>query len=321
MTVSVCIPTYNSEKYLRECIDSVLAQTWADFELIISDNASTDGTCDIVRAYSDPRIQLHRFEPFAGMAANFNHAASLARGKFVKFLCYDDVIEPTCLAKQVAMLERHAAMVLATSGLRYMDAEGKTIGELSLCAHDAILSDVEVIAGNLTYGNLIGLPSAALIRRQSLNEAGPFSDAFPEMLDVEMYLRLIRLGPVGYLPERLCSCRLHPQAMTTKYRKSGVVRRDLLRLTEAMLRSVTPTWFARRIAWGRVAGSFLAQAFSGVRHGYWRWPIAALGQAFLIDPWFLGLGGFLIFFRTGLLGFAAGSDRRIRICRGRTLHV
>jgi len=319
MTVSVCIPTYNSAKYLRECIESVLAQTWTDFELVVSDNASTDATCQIVRSYSDPRIRLHRIEPFVGIAGNFNHALGLARGKYVKFLCYDDRLEPTCLEKQVAMLERNPALVLVTCGLRRIDAAGQTRDEVSWCTQERVLNPGEVIAANLVYGNFIGLPSATLVRRESLTKAGPFSDQFPQMMDVEMYLRLIQQGPVGHIPESLCAYRLHAEAMTTRFRKTGVVRRDLRRLTEAMLRSVSPSWFARRVAWGRVAGSYLVQALFGIRHGYLGWPLAAVGQAFRMDPLFLGLAAFLAFFQTGLLGLTADQDRKLRIRTGRTL--
>jgi len=319
MTVSVCIPTYNSAKYLRECIASVLAQTFADFEVIVSDNASTDSTCEIVRSFSDPRIALHRLEPFVGMAGNFNHALTLAKGKYIKFLCYDDLIDPACLEKQVSMLKQDSSLVLVTSGLRCVDAARQTVREVAWCAKETILRDVDVITANLVYGNFIGLPSAALIRRESLVKAGTFSEAFPQMMDVEMYLRLIRQGSVGYLPDRLCAQRLHLQAMTTTYRKTGVVRRDMRLLTESMLRSVSPTWWARRVAWGRVAGSFLSQAMSGLRHGYLKWPLVAAGQAFLIDPFFLGLAAFMTLFQTGLLGLAAEGDRRLHVRTGRTL--
>ncbi len=319
MTVSVCIPTYNSAQYLRETIASVLAQTFTDFELIVCDNGSTDGTCEIARSFSDPRIQLQQLAPFAGMAGNFNHAITLARGKYVKFLCYDDLIEPACLEKQVAMLEKDSSLALVTTALRCIDAAGKNVGEVAWMKQETILRDVDVITANLVYGNFIGIPSATLIRGEALAKAGPFSENFPQMMDVEMYLRLIRQGQVGFLPERLCAWRLHAHAMTTTYRKTGVVRRDMRLLTEEMLRSVSATWSARRVAWGRVAGSYLSQAMLGLRHGYLKWPLAAAGQAFLIDPFFLGLAAFVTLFRTGVLGLATEPNRRLRIRTGRTL--
>ncbi|MFB3923208.1 MAG: glycosyltransferase family 2 protein [Terriglobia bacterium] len=320
MTVSVCIPTYNSARYVRECIASVLAQTFADFELIVSDNASTDATCDIVRSFSDGRIRLHRLDRNMGMAFNFNHAASRAQGKYVKFLCYDDLLDPTCLEKQVTSLEEAPHVVMSTSGFRFVDASGRTIREVVFLEKRRLLRYAEVVAGILVYGYVMGPPAAVLLRRSALQMAGSFSENLPEVLDLDLWLRLAILGAVDYIPEALCGFRLHPQATTSQLRKTGVVRRDLLRITETMLGTVTTNSWGRHAAWGRVAGSFLNQALLGLRHGYVKWPLAAIWQALRIDPGFLGLAMFLALFHTGILGLEAEGAQRLRICRGRTLH-
>ena len=320
MTVSVCIPTCNSSRYLRECVDSVLAQTYQDFELIVSDGASIDDTCDIVRSYSDQRIHLHRIEHSRGIAFNLNHAAKLANGKYIKLLCHDDLIEPDCLTKQVRMLEQNPALVMAASGLRHVDAAGRTLRWVSWCPRETVLSAVDVVAGNLIYGNILGSPSATLIRRECLVKAGPFSDQFPQLMDMDMWLRLASMGPVGYTPEPLCRFRLHAGAMTEELRKTGAIRKDLLRFTETMLSSVFAPPLVRWIAWGRVAGSFLRQALAGFRHGYVRWPLSAIGQALRMDPAFAGLAAFQILFRTGLLGLRAGAGRNLSVGFGKTLH-
>jgi GT2 family glycosyltransferase len=320
MTVSVCVPTYNSAKYLRQCMESVLGQTYTDFELVISDDASVDSTYEIVRSCTDPRVRFHRLERNRGVAFNLNHAASLAQGKYVKFLCHDDLLEPSCLKNQVAMMERDAALIMVTSGICYIDAVGRTVREVSWCPSEATLRDVDIVAGNLVYGNIIGAPSAGLIRGESLKRAGPFSNAFPEVMDVEMWLRLAAQGPVGYLPEPLCRIRVHPQALTEKHRKAGIIREDLRRITDMMLRLVPTSSMARRVAWGRVAGSFLKQALAGLENGYVKWPLAAIGQAWRMDPAFAGLVLLQIFFRTGLLRLTADEKRRLRVGFGRTLH-
>jgi glycosyltransferase involved in cell wall biosynthesis len=319
MKVSVCIPTYNAAKYLRECIESVLSQTFNDFEIVVSDNASSDATCAIVSSYSDSRIRLHRLEQNQGMAFNFNHAASQAHGEFVKFLCADDLLESECLAKQVDMLEHTPQAIMATSGFRYVDSSSRTIRSISFLPSRRLFNYADVVAGNFIYGHLLGPPAALLIRRSALLKVGAFSTDFPEALDVEMWLRLAALGPVGYLPEPLCSFRLHPQAMTSLLREKGFVRRDLQRITETMLSSVAPSFLVRRVAWGRVAGSILKQALTGLRHGYIKWPLAAFWQALRIDPLFAGLGIFLALFHTGLLGLVADENRRLRVRWGRTL--
>jgi len=319
MRVSVCIPTYNSAKYLRECIDSVLAQTYGDFELLVSDNASTDSTCDIVRGYIDRRIRLHRLERNMGMAFNFNNAARLAEGKYIKFLCYDDLLEPTCLEKQVDMLDRKPEIVMVTAGMRHIDAAGRILRTVSFLPRETVLRDIDVVAGMLVYGNVIGVPSAVLIRRESLLKAGSFSESFPQAVDVDMWLRLAAIGLVGYHPEVLCGFRVHSNSKTTELRRLGIFREDILRITDYMLQSVFPTPLARRVCLGRVAGSFVKVAFYGLRHGYVKWPLTALWRACQIDPAFAGLLMHQLLFRSGLFGIRAQEGRVLKVCLGRTL--
>jgi glycosyltransferase involved in cell wall biosynthesis len=319
MRVSVCIPTFNAAKYLRECIESVLAQTYRDFELLISDDGSTDHTCEIAASIRDPRIRVCRLDRNMGMPYNFNNAVNLSRGTYIKLLCYDDLLDPTSLEKQVDLLDRRPEVVMVTSGLHYMDEAGRALRRVSYFSRETVASEVEIIAGTLVYGNVVGSPSAVLIRRESLLRAGPFSEEFPQVMDVEMWLRLAALGPVGYIPEPLCSYRLHPEAMTVTHRKVGRIRSDVVRITEMMLARVDTSPWARRVCWGRVAGSFLKQALFGLRHGYVRWPLEAIGQAVSIDPGFAGLGMFQLLFRPGLLGLHIREGRALEVRPGRTL--
>lgn len=200
-----------------------------------------------------------------------------------------------------------------------MDAAGRTIGVVAWFPEDRVLSGAEIVAANLAYGNTIGIPSAVLIRREALRRAGPFAEDFPQMMDVEMWLRLAALGPVAYLREPLCGFRIHPGAMTSEQRKLGLIRKDLVRITKMMLRKVPPSWLARRLAWGRVAGSFLKQALAGLRHGFLKWPLVALGQAFGMDPAFAGLLLFQALLRPGICGFAVGPGPSLKVGWGRTL--
>lgn len=90
--ISVCIPTYNSGEFLSEAIQSVLDQSFQNFELIISDNASEDNTTEIVNAFNDSRIQYYRNKKNIGMYENFNHCLDLAEGEYIKFLCATDYL-------------------------------------------------------------------------------------------------------------------------------------------------------------------------------------------------------------------------------------
>lgn len=319
MTISVCIPTYNSARFVRECIESVLAQTRPDFELIVSDDASTDNTCEIVRSFCDSRIRLVRLERNRGMAFNWNHAVSLAQGQYVKVLCQDDLLDATCLEEQAALLERHPEMVLATSERLDLDGAGRTLHTTCWFAHETILGPGALKAAVLVYGNIVGPPSAVLIRRQSLLQAGPFSDDLPQALDVDMWLRLAAIGSVGYLPRPLSGFRLHREGATYRQQRSGLIPNDVSCITERALGSLDSSFLARRICWGRVAGSFVKHALFGLGHGYIKWPLATIWRACSIDPGFLGLLMHQLLLRPGLLGLRVEEERLLKVVPGGTL--
>lgn len=127
--VSIGMPVYNGEEYLGEAIESLLTQTFSDFELIISDNASTDRTADICRAYAarDPRVRYVRNGTNLGAARNYNQVVELARGKYFKWASHDDVCAPQLLERCVAVLEREPAVVLCYARTQFIDEEGQVI--------------------------------------------------------------------------------------------------------------------------------------------------------------------------------------------------
>lgn len=130
--VSVGLPVYNGERYLREAIDSILAQTLTDFELIISDNASTDGTERICRQYAagDTRIHYYRNERNIGGSQNHCRAFSLARGRYFRFAACDDVCAPELLARCMEALDQHPEAVLSYAITVRIDEDGRPLGEV-----------------------------------------------------------------------------------------------------------------------------------------------------------------------------------------------
>ncbi len=128
-TVSLGMPVYNGENFLAATLDSLLAQTYTDFELIICDNASTDGTAAIGRAYAarDGRIRYLRNERNIGASANYNLSFDLARGRYFKWAAHDDLCAPTFLERCVEALERDHEVVLAYTQARAIDSAGETV--------------------------------------------------------------------------------------------------------------------------------------------------------------------------------------------------
>ncbi|EAR22072.1 glycosyltransferase family 2 protein [Nitrococcus mobilis] len=129
-TVTVLIPVHNRVGYIRDAIDSVLAQTFADFELLIIDDASSDGSADAVASYRDPRLRLLRNETNLGIPGSRNRGIDEARGEYLAFLDSDDRARPERLARQVAFLRDHPDHAAVGSWIEWMSQNGKPLGRI-----------------------------------------------------------------------------------------------------------------------------------------------------------------------------------------------
>jgi hypothetical protein len=223
-TVSVCLPVYNGEKYVREAITSILEQTFEDFELIISDNASTDGTGAICRdaASRDGRVRYYLSEVNRGLAWNHNNAFALARGRYVAWIGHDDRMGSDYIRRCVEALERDAGAVLAFTGFNYIDAEG-SVTKRPLAENPA-LSD-------RPSGRFLGImyekgchPIYGVMRREILTQTrlhGGFAGSDRTLL-VEMGMR----GGFKLVPEPLFCRRQHAERNYFRYR--GLRERTLI---------------------------------------------------------------------------------------------
>ena len=129
--VSIGLPVFNGEEYLREAVESVLAQSFADFELLISDNASTDATPEICREFADAdrRVRYLRNESNLGASRNWNKVFEMATGKYFKWLAHDDILGRDLLAKTVHVLDSDRSVVLCYPGAARIDERGEVLGE------------------------------------------------------------------------------------------------------------------------------------------------------------------------------------------------
>src|SRR5262245_50428881 len=128
--VSVCVPTYNRSRYLREAIESALVQTFADFELLVVDNCSTDDTPEVAAAFAarDRRVRYVRNERNLGLAGNFNRCVELAQGEYVALLHDDDLYLPEMLATTVGALDAHPEAAFAYGAAEEIDDAGRVVG-------------------------------------------------------------------------------------------------------------------------------------------------------------------------------------------------
>jgi glycosyltransferase involved in cell wall biosynthesis len=217
--VSVCIPTYNYGHFIGEAIESVLRQTFQDFEIIITDNASTDNTEAIVSKLSetDPRIRYERNPSNLGMVANWNRCLSLATGDYVKILCADDLLKDGCLDILSALLDRNPSAALASSA-RGLITGGDCSEYLAFSDKEEAVEGPECIRRMLIKGNIIGEPSAVLFRR--ICGSRGFDPAYQQLTDMEFWLHLLQHGGFVFSPEVLCLYRQHEGMETKKNIKS-----------------------------------------------------------------------------------------------------
>jgi len=212
--VSVLIPTYNYARYLGEAIESVLNQTFTDFELIIVDDQSKDNTDEVVQKYlSDRRVTYHKNPVNLGLVGNFNRALELANGDYIKFLLADDKLDKTLLFKFVSVLDEYPGVSLVTSVSGTFGDSVQT-RELPLTG---LQSGQKVIMESLNHGkgNWIGEPSVVMFRKKSLI-LGKFNPAYICLVDLDMWLRLLTTGDCYIVPETLAYFRKHGKQASDK---------------------------------------------------------------------------------------------------------
>jgi glycosyltransferase involved in cell wall biosynthesis len=216
--VSAAIVTYNRAGYLREAIESVLAQTFDDFEVIVVDDGSTDDSEDVVAPYLD-RVRYVRQEN-AGEAAARNTVIRLAESEFVAFCDSDDRWFPDRLERQIAAVSAKPHVGLVHGQVELVDPEGRVLGDETL-AHRAIFSAAH--RRPVTYAgyawNCRCLSSATLVRRSVFDEIGLYDTTLRAAPDYDVYLRLVLAGfEVLFLDGTpLIQYRLHPEQITSSY--------------------------------------------------------------------------------------------------------
>lgn len=218
-TVSICIPSYNIEKFIGITIESALSQTYKDFELVIIDDNSKDKTLDIINRYSDYRIRVIINEKNLGPQENWNKALSEAKGKYIKILCHDDLLYPTCLQSQIEVLQNsiNSKVVMVCSSRDIIDKNGNKIMRRTFPMQKGVLSGKTAIKKIVRYGaNLIGEPTAVLLRSEILKRVGYFSGNIPYIIDLDYWCRTLLYGNLYIIPESLCAFRVFSKAWSTK---------------------------------------------------------------------------------------------------------
>ncbi len=215
--VSICIPAYNSEKYIGKTIQSALSQTYQDFELVIVDDSSTDRTLNTIMEYKDPRIRLIENEKNLGPEKNWNKVLAEAKGKYIKLLHHDDLLYTSCLERQVAILKNtaHNDVVLVCCSRYVIDENDNIILKRGFRNKKGKFRGHRIIKETIRSGrNLIGEPTAILFRADVLNQVGNFNGSIPYLIDLELWCRILLHGKIYIISDPLCTFRVSSTSLS-----------------------------------------------------------------------------------------------------------
>lgn len=229
--VTVFLLTHNSEDFVKETLSSILAQDYPNFEVIISDNSSTDKTLEIVRSFSDSRMSVRKNiceeipgRGYLGCYANYNGCieSGLGKGEYFCFFHADDVYAPEFLSTEVSFLEKNKKVGAVFSCAKKIDAFGNIIGFLE---PEPGIFDFEDIFFTLAKGTNPLITPSMMVRKETLLRVGLFDEkVYGVASDVEMWLRISRQYPIGIIPEKLISYRIHESQGSMQYfsTRSGI---------------------------------------------------------------------------------------------------
>lgn len=205
--LSVVLPVYNGARYLRDSLDSVLRQTFTDFEVLVLDDGSTDRSLEIVAARPDPRIRVIRQAGNLGLVPTLNRGLADARGAYVARHDADDIALPGRFAAQVRALDAQPATLVVGTWVQLIDGDGALLKTWRYPTHPI------AVEWMLHFDSAVGHPSA-MYRASAVRDAGGYDPNFPYAEDFELWTRLSRAGEVRNLPEVLEQYRVHEASLS-----------------------------------------------------------------------------------------------------------
>lgn len=232
-TISVVLPVYNAEKYIRKSLESILAQTFTDFEILLVDNASTDSTIEILKSYTDPRIRIIINPSNLGLIASLNIGLNSARGKYIARMDHDDIALPERFQKEYDFLESHQDIVLVGTWSNIMDSN-----ENFIRIHKNPLQN-NVIKYELMFGNTITHPSI-MMRRDIVNAVGGYDSAWINTEDYNLYSRLIRNHKLANIGEPLINYRVHGASLTNEASSQVVMHENTKKMIRLNISNYIP---------------------------------------------------------------------------------
>jgi glycosyltransferase involved in cell wall biosynthesis len=260
--ISVIMPVYNAERYLTEALDSILAQTFGDFELILIDDGSTDGSAEILNQYAtvQDRIRLFR-RPNTGLTKALNECLRLARGEFVARMDSDDICTPDRFEKQVTYMRAHPDVVLLGGAYDLVDGGGRFLRRVTQPQDDAALQQ------SCLDGRTPICHPLALMRREAVLKVGGYDESFLVAQDLDLWLRLGEVGKLANLPDVLLQYRQHEDSISER-KQELQVRNMRIACERAWQRRGVRGEFKGEAGW-RPAADRASRHQYLLRYGWW----------------------------------------------------
>jgi glycosyltransferase involved in cell wall biosynthesis len=229
--VSICIPNRNYGRFLRAAIESALAQTERDIEVVVIDDQSTDDSVKIAHSFDDPRVRVIALEKNIGLIANFNRCIAEARSPYVKLLCSDDLLHPECIERLAGALDRFGDATIAFSDREMLFNDGSRRPMISSLPGNCRIDAGQLVKTSRLVFNCVGEPTTVMIRKEAC-ESITFDRRYVQAPDWQYFLQAVNLGPMVRVPEILSVFRWHETNASWSLKRNGTSVHDFLLLSE-----------------------------------------------------------------------------------------
>lgn len=221
IAVSVCIPTFNGERHIRQTLESVLSQSLKDFEIVVSDHGSTDRTLEIVAEFREPRIRVIHVERSRTPVENWNCSVEAARGIFIKVIGQDDLLYPEALEAEVNLMKiQEPSIGFCFSHRDIVSTRGRVIARPRRLRSLAKPNLLQLSRAIVRYGaNPIGEPVAVLFRKSSWQVVGQFNET-GYLVDLDFYLRILERFDAIFTENCVGAFRVHPHSWGSMLKKN-----------------------------------------------------------------------------------------------------
>jgi glycosyltransferase involved in cell wall biosynthesis len=205
--VSVLVPSYNYATKIARCLESVFAQRYDSFELVVSDDASTDDSDAVIRSYRDSRLVYERQPVNLGMVPNWRRCVALSRGTYLLLLGADDYIKPDMLSRCAALMDQHPRVAFCHTATEWFTDNGRIVGTTGAFRRSYVGHGQDLLRDFILGARVVN--SSALFRRNCYEELGGWTDAYRNCMDLDLWFRMLLRWDAAYIGDLLTGFRTH----------------------------------------------------------------------------------------------------------------